>query len=167
MKKFIKESLYIVSISLFFGVIRFWILEDDFDLLKKERVAKEVACDDIPDQTFEPIQVSIECVKQMIKDNLATIIDSRDREEFVSGNIPGSINIPYNEIDEGLDDAIFDLEDLDRDDIYIVYCGGAELKCDISQYLSEEMIGSAFEFKRVLLYEGGWAEWSKEERNNE
>ena len=161
MKKFIKESLYIVVISVFFGIIRFGLLEDDFDLLKKDKVAKEVACNNIPDQTFEPIQVSIECVKQMIKDNLATIIDSRDREDFVNGNIPGSINIPFNEIGEGVDDTIFELEDLDRETTYIVYCGGAELKCDLSHYLSEEMIGSGFEFKRVLLYEGGWAEWSR------
>lgn len=162
MKKFVKESLYIVAISILFGIIRFAYLEEDFSLIKQEKVAKEVGCDEIPNQTFEPLQVNIECVRYMMKNNLATIIDSRDREDFDKGNIEGSINIPYNEVDEGKDDAIFDLEDLDKETIYIVYCGGAELECDLSHYLSEEMIGSAFEFKKVLLYEGGWAEWSKQ-----
>ena len=52
-------------------------------------------------------------------------------------------------------------KNLIQENIYIVYCGGAELKCDLSFYLSEEMIGT-YEFEKVLLYEGGWAEWSNQ-----
>ena len=112
------------------------------------------------------MQVNIACVKHMISNKMATMIDSRDKEDFDQGHIPTAINIPYNSVNDGEMDVIFMLEDFPRDSIYIVYCGGKELKCDLSFYLTEEMLGT-YNFSRVLLYEGGWAEWLKSSGGND
>lgn len=44
-------------------------------------------------------------IKKLIKENNCTIVDVRTKEEFESGNIPGSINIPLGEIVEHLEEV--------------------------------------------------------------
>ena len=44
------------------------------------------------------------------------IIDVRTRDEYLDGHLPGSINIPYDEILENLDK-------IDTDKSLVLYCG--------------------------------------------
>lgn len=44
------------------------------------------------------------------------IIDVRTRDEYLDGHVPGSINIPYDEILENLDK-------IDTDKSLVLYCG--------------------------------------------
>lgn len=43
-------------------------------------------------------------IEKLITENLGTIIDVRTYEEFMGGNVAGSINIPLNEIPSRIED---------------------------------------------------------------
>lgn len=43
-------------------------------------------------------------MENLIKENLGTIVDVRTYEEFMGGNVAGSINIPLNEIPPRIED---------------------------------------------------------------
>jgi len=43
-------------------------------------------------------------VEQLIKEKKGTIFDVRTREEFMGGNVAGSINIPLNEVPNRIDE---------------------------------------------------------------
>jgi rhodanese-related sulfurtransferase len=43
-------------------------------------------------------------LEQIIKEKQGTVIDVRSRGEFMSGNVPGSINIPLPELDKRMDE---------------------------------------------------------------
>ena len=43
-------------------------------------------------------------MENLIKENLGTIVDVRTYEEFMGGNVVGSINIPLNEIPARIED---------------------------------------------------------------
>ena len=48
------------------------------------------------------------------------------------------------------------LEALEKDLIYIVYCGSNQ--CDKSEILADYMQNS-FGFNRISIFKGGWEEW--------
>jgi rhodanese-related sulfurtransferase len=43
-------------------------------------------------------------IENLLKENLGTIVDVRTYEEFMGGNVVGSINIPLNEIPARIED---------------------------------------------------------------
>jgi rhodanese-related sulfurtransferase len=108
---------------------------------------------DIPDVP-RPMQIQIEQVKAFFTAKAATIIDARDEGEYVVGHIPGAINLPYDKV-------ITDPERLEKFDAkgkpIIVYCGGGT--CELSMNLGLALVNAGK--KKVLVYMGGWPEWSK------
>lgn len=44
-------------------------------------------------------------VEQIIKENVGTVVDVRSPEEFMGGNVVGSINIPLQEITSRIDEV--------------------------------------------------------------
>jgi rhodanese-related sulfurtransferase len=107
---------------------------------------------DIPD-VGRPIQIQMAQVKAFYEAKAATIIDARDASEYVVGHIPGAINLPYDQV-------ITDPERLEKLDAQgqpiIVYCGGGT--CELSMNLGYALVNAGK--KRVLVYMGGWPEWS-------
>lgn len=57
-----------------------------------------------------------EFIKENIDSSKVTVVDVRDNSEFISGHIPGAINIPVNDIKSIADYVV------DENDIIIVYC---------------------------------------------
>lgn len=65
-------------------------------------------------KTDEKPNTKNEVLEQIINEDNYVIVDVRTKEEYESGHVVGSINIPYDEIDEDTD--------LDKDKTIIVYC---------------------------------------------
>lgn len=78
------------------------------------------------------------------------LIDTRSREMYHKGHIPGAVNVPYDEGDASL--SRFEL----RGDIrrVITYCDGAD--CMSSVDLAEKLV---FVFPEVYYFFGGWKVW--------
>lgn len=78
------------------------------------------------------------------------LVDTRSREMYRKGHIPGAVNVPYDEGDASL--SRFEL----RGDIrrVITYCDGAD--CMSSVDLAEKLV---FVFPEVYYFFGGWKVW--------
>ncbi len=92
-------------------------------------------------------------------------IDPEPRKNIKSGNIPGSINIPFNKISDKNGNllSIKKLRNLfnkeinsKKDDKIVCLCGSGVTACNI--ILSLDILG----YKNINLYDGSWAEWGKE-----
>ena len=75
-------------------------------------------------------------IPQLMKEG-AQLVDVRSSGEFASGHVPGSVNIPLNEIDQGT-------ARLDRQRWVIVYCASGTR----SAVARRQLLGRGFE--RVL-----------------
>jgi rhodanese-related sulfurtransferase len=108
----------------------------------------------IPD-LGRPLQVELPTVEKFVNAAGALIVDAREREAFAAGHIPGAVSIPFE--DAAREPAV--LEKLDaRGRPVIVYCSGGS--CESSRMLADLMVRD-FAMRRVLVYEGGFAEWAK------
>lgn len=85
-------------------------------------------------------------------------IDARNPEEFNCGTIPGSVNIPFEELPEGDLAPYFDsaLGYAGRDQALVVFCGGEE--CDLSLHLGRNF--HQYGYGNVLIFFGGAREWA-------
>jgi len=82
----------------------------------------------------------------------AIIIDSRAEGEYAEGHIPGALNIPTDNFYD------YDVDGLvPVDAAVIVYC--RSVTCDLSDKLAQEMRLMGYE--NVVVYRGGWDEWSE------
>ena len=111
--------------------------------------------------------------KNLRKDNLL-IIDARSEKRFLglekekrpnlySGNIPGSINIPYTSLSKNgkflkknnLMKIFKKSMNLDKKKNIVCTCGSGITACNI--ILALDILG----FNNYNLYDGSWAEWGK------
>ena len=74
------------------------------------------------------------------------IIDVRTREEYDNGHVPGSINIPYDEILENLDK-------IDTDKSLVLYCGSTRRSEFAADMLSHANISDITIAPGVRLYD--------------
>jgi rhodanese-related sulfurtransferase len=91
--------------------------------------------------------------KKLFDQQNALFIDARRADQFAKGHIPGAMNIYAYAFGDHIGDVI----DIPRDRLIVVYCDGG--LCEMSHELADELM--QFGFKRVLVYTGGWAEWSE------
>ena len=86
-------------------------------------------------------------------------IDSREPEEFECGTIPGSINIPFEELPDADLKLYFDssLGHVAFDQSIVVFCSGEE--CDLSLHLARNL--ADYGYSNVTIFFGGSREWEK------
>jgi len=81
-------------------------------------------------------------------------IDAREPEDYELGRIRGSINLPYDYLEDYWDKIA---PSLSKEKGFVIYCSGSE--CESSLFLGREM---AYEgFKNIYIFYGGWREWKK------
>lgn len=106
---------------------------------------------EVPD-VGRPVQIELAALKKFFDARAAVIIDAREPGEFAEGHIPGSVNLPYDEV-------VTDLTRLEQFDAggkpIVTYCGGGG--CELSLSLAEELVVTGH--SKVLVYIGGFPEW--------
>jgi rhodanese-related sulfurtransferase len=81
-------------------------------------------------------------------------VDSREPDLYAAGHIPGAVNIPFEKIGEYL--PVLNL--IPKEQLIVIYCDGGD--CHLSHDLAEYALSQGW--NRICVYQGGWAEWSKE-----
>ncbi len=148
----------ILFISAAIGLLFNFFSGNGINLLPKEIVLKEVSGFDSLSNikpgtdSIEIKTINIETVYKLFLTGKVYFIDGRDKWDYSEGHIPNAINLPEYKIDE-LNDQI---EQLDKKNKYIVYCSGED--CNASKRLAEVLINKGF--SNVLVYLGGFEEWS-------
>ena len=150
-----KQIIIILSLAVSLCFIRYFFLDNqEFTLIKHERVIEEVSSYLVPDDMKGPMLVNLEFSKYHFDVGSAIFIDARDPSDYETGHIQNAINIPYDyyedyeDVMDGLDDA----------GVYIIYCSGDEcsLSIDLADYLYTEKL-----IDKLLVFEGGWPEWKE------
>jgi rhodanese-related sulfurtransferase len=107
-----------------------------------------LARDKYPGVTF----ISLAETEQLFAKKVAVFIDARSQEEYVSGHIPGALNLPLEEAQRG---EVGDRLRASLDRALVVYCQGGD--CETSISLAKILYESGF--KDIKVFQGGWAEW--------
>lgn len=98
---------------------------------------------------------------EMLSDPQVTVIDSRTPDWFVSGSIPGAVNIPYDVMVDRLGDlgceADFDGWDCAEADRIALFCNG--LWCGQSPSAIRAIIAAGYPADRISYYRGGMQSW--------
>lgn len=106
------------------------------------------------DEELAAGELSKDRLKVIIDAGTAIVIDARGEGEFAEGHIPGALNIPFDNFVE----HFADLEaQVPMDATVVCYC--RSVTCDLSDNLAQELRLMGYE--RVLLYRGGWDEWTE------
>lgn len=101
-----------------------------------------------------PGDLTKEQVKEMMESGTIIIVDARSEHEYEDGHIPGAVNIPYEKLVEYSQTLN---NNVPLDATVVCYC--RSVTCDLSDNLAQELRLMGYE--NVLLYRGGWDEWSE------
>jgi rhodanese-related sulfurtransferase len=141
--------------------VPFWGWPKPMELIEPRQALAAADATVSPDSAFVPadhaykIDLSTTVGLYMKRKKLNIhFIDARDPKLYAAGHIPGSVNIPFEKIAVYADS----LNQFPKADLSVLYCDGGD--CHLSLDLAEHMLGKGY--KRLAVYEGGWAEWSKE-----
>jgi rhodanese-related sulfurtransferase len=98
-------------------------------------------------------QMARDRVKRLLDAGAIVLVDARPAREYQAGHIAGAISVPY----ENFADYYSDLTaTVPHGSVIVCYCQSET--CDDSENLARELRFMGYE--RVLLYKGGWDEWS-------
>ncbi len=97
----------------------------------------------------------------MLQDPEAVVVDSRTRDWFEGGTIPGAINIPYTFVLDELAqlgcEPDFDGWDCTEAKTVALFCNG--VWCGQSPTAIRNMIGAGYPAERIFYYRGGMQTW--------
>jgi rhodanese-related sulfurtransferase len=98
-------------------------------------------------------RVSRDRLKALMDAGAVVLIDARTTGEYEAGHIAGAINVPYERFVDyynTLDETV------PLDSVIVCYCQSET--CDDSENLAREL--KFMGYRKVVLYKGGWDEWS-------
>lgn len=120
---------------------------------ENRKINKTTVNDSIPLITYRQLIKSLNNPKIFL-------IDARRPEDYAKGQIGNSINIFPNEDNNNEEEQKKYFEKLmsvPSDKLIIVYCDGGI--CELSHKVADDL--SRLGYKNILIYKGGWEEWSK------
>jgi len=135
MKINFKQVSIIILLSVFFSLIRYLLLEENYSLIKKSKlnnVNAEINYDysdsllNFIESTESPKLINIDLAKILYDRDLVTFIDARDIDSYNEQHILNSINIPYDLVEEIVSD--YDLKhsiDLNEDFVENIFIGNS------------------------------------------
>lgn len=91
--------------------------------------------------------VSVNEAKQLIDENKVVVIDVRTQEEFQEGHIPNAKLLPLQEIEKRL-------EELDKDETYLIVCRSGNRSAEASEILTNNG------FANIYNMTGGMGSWT-------
>jgi len=95
--------------------------------------------------------LSFDELLKMYKENAKfVLVDARSQEDYDKKHLPGSINIPLEDLKSYADR-------LDKSEVIVTYCGG--FQCPVSTEAAKELM--TLGFKKVMDYKGGIQEWTE------
>lgn len=99
-------------------------------------------------------EITRDRLKEILPAGRVVLIDARLPEEFEAGHIDGAINIPYEKLPDYSDKLT---SSIPLDAKIVCYC--RSVTCDDSANLAREL--KFMGYSSVILYKGGWDEWSE------
>ncbi|HOP06730.1 MAG TPA: rhodanese-like domain-containing protein [candidate division Zixibacteria bacterium] len=157
----IKESIIIVVLSVMISLIVNVFSPNSIPIIGQYRDLHTGDGPIVPPDSGpnDPPFIAVDVAELDFSQNAAVFIDARDPDEFECSTIPGSINIPFEELPEGDLGLYIDscLGGVDKNQRIITFCSGEE--CDLSLHLARNM--QALGYTNLAIFFGGSREWEK------
>jgi len=108
----IKQIAYIILISIFFSIIRYFFIEGDYPIIKPvskaivENYSADASIDSLKEylnNITEPKIINLDLAQKIHQFDLATFIDARDLESYQEKHIKGAIHITFEILEEFAD----------------------------------------------------------------
>jgi len=109
MNIYLKQTLYIVFISLFLSIVRYFFIEEEYPIIKSvskasiETYSVSESIDSLRNYLNDikgPKIIDLDLAKKIHKNNLATFVDARDTDSFDESHIKGAVNVIYDWLHE-------------------------------------------------------------------
>ena len=159
MHSLVRQTTYIIILSILLGFIRYSILDgykifnSDIDITIQ---STDKDLEEFLDNINSPESVDILFAKSLYDQDLGIFIDAREHVDFNEGHIKGAINLSYSS------DASYNKELLDSlfyaDKTLVVYCSGEG--CSLSEDLSYDLYEN-YNFYSIVYFEEGYPEWKE------
>jgi len=101
----------------------------------------------------DTVSVTIEKVREYVRDGGGILIDGRHEAEYGQGHIGNAINVPVSEFER----YAGRLDPVPKDATLICYCDGEG--CSASTELAARL--TVLGYQKVRIYYGGWQEWKR------
>jgi len=98
-------------------------------------------------------KIHLEEAKVLQESGKAIFIDARGPSEYNDAHIPGAISIPVGDAQN----KIQQYKELFKDKVLVPYCHGAG--CHLSDKVAYALYDAGY--KKVVIYFGGWPEWTQ------
>lgn len=103
----------------------------------------------------EPLdEITLADFEQVVLSGEALVFDTRPREDYCKGHIPGAFSVPYAELLAGR----VELGEIEPTRRIITYCEGRSCQESIDLAVHLSQLG----YLAVSFYLGGWEEWQQE-----
>ena len=105
----IKQIAYIILMSIFFSIIRYFFIEGEYPLIKPVSKAKvenytsDTSIDSLKEylnNITEPKIINLDLAQKIHQFDIATFIDARDSESYQEKHIKGALNITFEMLEE-------------------------------------------------------------------
>lgn len=103
-----------------------------------------------------PETLNLDQFAEFLETQQGTVLDARPEIFHRLGHIPGALSLPRDDFENAYPALQSKLE-TDRTQPIAIYCASAS--CEDAELVKKAL--SALGFTRLMIYEGGWAEWER------
>lgn len=97
-------------------------------------------------------EITYDAFRKLLGRKTTYLIDARIPEKFAEGHVQGAVNVDGNTVETNIPQVL----GIPKERVVVIYCDGGH--CELSHRVADVM--SRFGYGPILIYTGGWAEWS-------
>ena len=97
-------------------------------------------------------EIKLDAFKKLLGRSNVYLIDARIAEKYAEGHVDGAVNVDGNTVEANIPQLL----SIPKERIIVIYCDGGH--CELSHRVADVL--KNFGYGPILIYTGGWAEWS-------
>lgn len=97
-------------------------------------------------------EITYDAFRKLLGRKTTYLIDARIPEKFAEGHVQGAVNVDGNTVEANIPQIL----SIPKERVIVIYCDGGH--CELSHRVADVM--SRFGYGPILIYTGGWAEWT-------
>lgn len=97
-------------------------------------------------------EIKLDAFKKLLGRSNVYLIDARIAEKYAEGHVDGAVNVDGNTVEANIPQLL----SIPKERIIVIYCDGGH--CELSHRVADVL--KNFGYGPILIYTGGWAEWT-------
>ena len=97
-------------------------------------------------------EIKLDAFMKLLGRSNVYLIDARIAEKYAEGHVDGAVNVDGNTVEANIPQLL----SIPKERIIVIYCDGGH--CELSHRVADVL--KNFGYGPILIYTGGWAEWT-------